>query len=134
MPSDREVVVPPDWHDFYESTGIPAAVRIGDTLRLTGHTGTRADGSFPANVTEQIRQTFQNIADTLTYAGYEWADVVEITSYHVGLQAQAEALMTVAAEFIDRPFPAWSAVGVIDFFEAEAVVEITCVASNDRAE
>ncbi len=58
----RDAIITPQWRDFYEATGIPAAVRVGQSVRLTGHTGTRSDGSFSADPTEQSRQTFENIA------------------------------------------------------------------------
>jgi enamine deaminase RidA (YjgF/YER057c/UK114 family) len=125
----REVIITALWQDFYDASGIPAAVRTGNTLRLTGHTGTRADGSFSDDPVEQLRQTFMNIADTLAAAGCTWADVVEITAYHVGLQAQGDLALQVAAEFMSRPFPAWSAVGVTELYEPDALVEIRVVAT-----
>src|ERR1700742_1223456 len=125
----RKAIVTPQWLDFYEATGIPAAVRVGQTVRLTGHTGTRPDGSLPSDPTEQLRRTFENIADTLAAVGCTWADVEEITAYHVGLQAQGELVLEIAAEFMSKPFPAWSAVGVTELFETDAIVEIRVVAS-----
>jgi enamine deaminase RidA (YjgF/YER057c/UK114 family) len=65
----RDAIVTPLWRDFYEATGIPAAVRVGQSVRLTGHTGTRPDGSLSADPAEQLRQTFENVADTLAAAG-----------------------------------------------------------------
>jgi enamine deaminase RidA (YjgF/YER057c/UK114 family) len=125
----RDVIVTPQWQEFYDATGIPAAVRIGPTLRLTGHTGTRPDGSFSSDVAEQLRQTFANIADTLAAAGCTWADVEEITAFHVGLSAQGDLFLQVAAEFVSAPFPAWSAVGVVELYEPDAVVELRVVAT-----
>jgi enamine deaminase RidA (YjgF/YER057c/UK114 family) len=127
-PTRREVIVPEVWADFYEETRIPAAVRVGDTLRLTGHTGETADGVFSDEPEEQIRQTFRNIAITLAEAGATWADVVEINSYRVGLQGQAQTLLQVAAEFLEDPYPAWTDVGVTELFLEEALVEIRCIA------
>ncbi len=121
-----DIVVPAEWADFYQETRIPAAVRIGDTLRLTGHTGETADGVFSADPEVQIRQTFRNIALTLAEAGATWSDVVEINSYRVGLQA--ELLLEIAAEFLGDPHPAWTDVGVTELFLPEALVEIRCIA------
>ena len=126
----RDAIITPLWQDFYDATGIPAAVRTGRTLRLTGHTGSRPDGSFSDDPVEQLRQTFANIADTLVAAGFTWADVEEITTYHVGLQAQGDLALEVAAEFMSKPFPAWSAIGVTELYEPEAVVEIRLVATR----
>lgn len=96
-----EVFVPSVWRPFYEQTSIPAAVRAGDTLRVTGHTGDNADGVYSEDVEDQIRTTFSNVAMTLAAAGAGWSDVVEIHSYHVGLRDQARAVLGVAAEFLD---------------------------------
>ena len=120
--------MPAVWADFYEETRIPAAVRVGDTLRLTGHTGETADGAFSPASEAQIRQTFRNIALTLAEAGATWFDVVELNSYHIGLRDHAEALLEVAAEFLEDPYPAWTAVGVTELFPPDAIVEISCIA------
>ena len=128
MPPSREAIVPAVWADFYEETHIPAAVRVADTLRVTGHTGETADGTFSDDGEEQIRQAFRNITLTLAEAEARWSDVVEINSYHIGLLSQAEALLKVAAEFLEDPYPAWTAVGVTELILREALVEISCMA------
>lgn len=125
----RNGVVPEHWAAFYESTRIPAAVRDGDRLYVTGHTGEDPDGNFSADSGTQIRQTFRHISATLSQVGASWADVVELNSFHVGLQAQAEVLIAIAGEFLDDPYPAWTAVGVTELFDEGAVVEISCVAA-----
>jgi enamine deaminase RidA (YjgF/YER057c/UK114 family) len=124
----RDAVIPASWSEFYAATGIPAAVRSGEVLRLTGHTGDRPDGTFSNDPEVQTRQTFQNVALTLAEAGLEWSDVVEITTYRVGLQAQADVVLRVAAEFLDAPYPAWTDVGITELFEPDALFEMSCVA------
>lgn len=126
--ADKVALVPSNWADFYEDTLIPAGIHVGELLYLSGHTGTFDDGTFSDDMETQIRQTFRNIATTLAEAGAAWSDVVRIDSYHVGLRAQSGALMKVAQEFLEQPFPAWTAVGVTELFEDEALVEISCTA------
>jgi enamine deaminase RidA (YjgF/YER057c/UK114 family) len=126
--SGRDAVIPATWREFYAATGIPAAVRSGDVLRLTGHTGDRADGTFSDDPVAQTRQTFQNVALTLSEAGLQWSDVVEITTYRVGLRAQADVALQVAADFLEAPYPAWTDVGVTELFEPDALFEMSCVA------
>ncbi len=128
----RNGVVPEHWAGFYESTHIPAAVRDGNRLYVTGHTGENPDGNFAAEAETQIRQTFRAIAATLSAGGASWADVVELSSYHVELHAQAEILIAVAGEFLSDPYPAWTAVGVTELFDEGAVVEISCVAAVEH--
>jgi enamine deaminase RidA (YjgF/YER057c/UK114 family) len=130
----RDGVVPEHWTHFYESTHIPAAVRDGDRIYVTGHTGEDSDGTFSADPETQIRQTFRYISATLSKSGASWDDVVELNSYHVGLQAQADALMSVANEFLSDPYPAWTAVGVTELFDEGAVVEISCTATTGNGQ
>ena len=53
---------------------------------------------------------------------------VQVNSYHVGLQAQGDILLRVAAEFLAEPYPAWTAVGITELFEQGALVELSCIA------
>jgi enamine deaminase RidA (YjgF/YER057c/UK114 family) len=114
--------------DFFAETGIPAAVHTGETVYVTGHTGEDDDLSYSRDPEHQIRRAFVNIAETLAEAGGDWSDVVSVVSYHVGLRAQAQVLLAVSREFLAEPAPAWSAVGVAELWDEEAVVEISCVA------
>jgi enamine deaminase RidA (YjgF/YER057c/UK114 family) len=122
------IVVSPPFAAFYQATRIPAARRVGNRLLLTGHTGDGPDGVYSDDAESQLRQTFRNVQATLDQAGASWADVVTLTSYHVGLQAQAHALLEIAAEFLTEPYPAWTAVGVTELIDPPALVEISCEA------
>ena len=131
MAASRQVVVPNSWASFYAETAVPAAVRRGRGVYFTGHTGSHEDGSFDADPEAQIRQTFRNITDALDELGADWSDVVALRSYQIGLREQAEAMLRVAGEFLESPFPAWTAVGVTELFEADAVFELECFAIID---
>jgi enamine deaminase RidA (YjgF/YER057c/UK114 family) len=131
-PFRRNVIVPSAWAAFYDETHIPAAIRVGDTLHVTGHTGEAADGSFSEDPEAQIRATFVNIALTLAEAGATWSDVVALTTYHIGLRGQTAMLLKVAADFLEVPYPVWTAVGVTELWPPEAVIEISCIAVLHR--
>jgi len=51
-----------------------------------------------------------------------------MTTYHVGLSSQRELLLTVAQDFLQAPFPAWSAVGMSELWSPKAIYEISCIA------
>ena len=127
MSGKRAAIVSETWKPFYKETRIPAAVRAGDQLHLSGHTGEDPDGRFPAQVEAQVRGTFRNLAETLMAAGADWRQVVSMTSYHVGLRGQEGTLLRVAGEFLEAPLPAWTAVGVTELWPPEALLEISCV-------
>ena len=61
-------------------------------------------------------------------AGATWADVVEMTSYHIGLREHIETLFAVHREFVAEPYPAWTAVGVTELLSKDAVLEIAVTA------
>ena len=62
-PTPREAIFSPIMATFSAGTGIPAAVRAGDTVYVTGHTGEDADLSYSPDAEHQIRRTFANIAE-----------------------------------------------------------------------
>jgi len=112
---------------FFEETRVPSAVRNGSTVWVTGQTGDLPDGTVVEPVEEQIRQAFANVEGCLSAAGASWSDVVEMTTYSVGLRSHAEVMLSVAGEFLASPFPAWTAIGVAELWEG-AVFEMKCVA------
>jgi enamine deaminase RidA (YjgF/YER057c/UK114 family) len=129
---ERAAVIPASWRPFFDATKIPAAVIANGMLHLTGHTGDHAEGTFSSEAVEQIRQTFRNVATTLEEAGATWSDVVDIRTFHVAFRQHADAALIVAAEFLEDPYPAWTAVGVTELFEPEALFEMAVTAVLPR--
>lgn len=127
-PRTGNAIVSSDWAAFFDETHVPAAIRVGDTLHVTGTTGETALDDYPKDPEVQIRQTFANIAVTLAEVGATWSDVVAMTTYHVGLSSQATLVLEVAADFLQAPYPAWTAVGVSELWSPEAIIEISCIA------
>ena len=106
------------------------ALRDGRFIFVSGHIGRDEHGVLSDDPEVQMREAFLSVGRTLGDLGATWDDVVEITSYHVGLAAQKEALLRVHHEFIrEPPYPAWTAAGVSELFSAEAVIEIAVVAA-----
>jgi enamine deaminase RidA (YjgF/YER057c/UK114 family) len=128
MSGKRMAIVSATWEPFYEETKVPAAIRDGDLLHVSGHTGEDPDGRYPAQLEAQIRGALRNLTETLTAAGADWSQVVCMTSYHVGLHDQEDTLLRVAGEFLEGPFPAWTAVGVMELWPPKALLEISCLA------
>ena len=96
---------------------------------VSGHIGRDEHGVLSDDPEVQIREAFRSVGRTLAEVGATWADVVEMTSYHVGLQVQKEAILRIHHEFIrEPPYPAWTATGVTELFSADAVFELSVVA------
>ena len=55
------------------------AVRVGDTLWLSGQLGIGADGKLPEGIEAQTRQTLDNVGAILQRAGLGYSDVFHCT-------------------------------------------------------
>ena len=95
---------------------------------LTGFTGVKPDGTISMNPAEQIRQAFFTIESVLKHGGLSFENIVEMTSYHVGLEDHMDLFRSIRDEFIVEPFPAWTAIEVSGFVTKGAIVEIRVVA------
>jgi enamine deaminase RidA (YjgF/YER057c/UK114 family) len=109
----RQAIFPPDRHALYDKHRYSAAIRSGDLLFVSGQVGSRDDGSPEPNFEAQVRLAFENLAAVLKAAGCNFADIIDVTTFHTDPDAQFEAFMAVRAEVIgDPPYPNWTAVGV----------------------
>lgn len=121
-------VIPASMRPIYDAWHFAPAVIDGDHLRCSGVIGLRPDLTVPEDVAEQFTLAFENLGGLLAEAGLTFADVVELTSYHVGLQGHGEEFMAVKDTFITAPYPAWTAVGVAELAVPGALVEIRALA------
>ena len=125
----REDIVPEGLEHQYEKLNYAPAVRVGDVVHVSGVIGTRADGSVDDDPAEQFTQAFANLAHVLAAAGCSPADVVEMTSFHVGLQAHLRAFVRAKrAAIAGPPHPAWTAIGVVELAVPGGLVEIRATA------
>lgn len=106
----------------------PGVVSNGHVF-VTGMTGSLADGSMPEEPEAQFRSAFDKIGAVLAEAGLTCADIVEMTSYHVGIADHFDLFSAVRAEYVAPPYPAWTAVEVAGLRRPGAVVEVKVVAA-----
>lgn len=101
----------------------PAQIHEG-VLYASGQLGTAADGSIPEDPEEEFRNAWNAVGAILNEAGMDFSNIVEFTSYHVGLQANMGKFMKVKDEFVKEPYPAWTAIGITELAIPGARVEI----------
>ena len=104
------------------------AVRVGDTLYLSGQIGIKP-GTLelaPGGIREQSRQTLENIRTTLETHGYTLRDVVKCTVMLADI-AEWATFNEVYMDFFVPPFPARSALGA-NGLALGARVEVECIA------
>ena len=56
------------------------AVRVGDTLYLSGQLGIGSDGKLPAGIEAQTKQALDNVGAILKHAGLGYQDVFHCTA------------------------------------------------------
>jgi enamine deaminase RidA (YjgF/YER057c/UK114 family) len=116
---------------FHTHYHFAPAIRAGGLLFLSGQLGltdlsppTLADG-----LAAQIDSALTNLGKVLAAAGRGYADVAEISSFHVGsLDDHMPLFVEALARFFALPYPAWTSVGVAGLALTGALVEVKAIA------
>jgi enamine deaminase RidA (YjgF/YER057c/UK114 family) len=124
----RTRINPPENQRTYDRFHFSQAIRVGDTIWVSGQVG--VDDAFrPAEGVEaQARLAFANLQRVLAAAGATLADVVELTTFHIDLRGEVGAFSRVKDEYFPADYPAWTAVGVTQLALEPLRVEIRAVA------
>lgn len=121
-------IIPAWMQPFYDAYHYAPAVIDGDYLRCSGMIGIRPDLSLPEEPVAQFTLAFENLRGLLAEVSLSFADVVEVHSYHVGLQAHLHAFLAVKDQFMPAPYAAWTAMGISELAMPGALVEIQLTA------
>jgi enamine deaminase RidA (YjgF/YER057c/UK114 family) len=115
---------------FETSAGYSRAVVDGDFCFVAGTTGyDYATMEMPADVAAQTRNCFQTIAQALSEAGFELADVVR-ARYYIVDHADADAVLAVCGQFFREIRPAAAILVVAGLLRPEMRVEIEVTAKR----
>ena len=128
--SSKKVIVSPKFRHLLNDWHLSPAIDDGDYVFFSGVTGTHPDLSVSDDPETQFRETFRFLEKNLAQAGLQFDDIVEMTTYHVGLREHLHKFMKVKDEFISPPFPAWTAIGVSELITEGTLIEIKVVAKR----
>lgn len=124
-----DVLVPKGMEMAYEQFHFAPAVRAGGLLRCSGQLGTNERFAIVSSDPEaQFAQAFENVKRVLAAAKLDFSDVVEMTTFHVGLREHLATFLAVKDRYFAAPWPAWTAIGVVELAAAGALVEIRVTA------
>ena len=124
----REAIIPKGMEAQYESWGLAPGLLVGDTLYCSGQLGIGPDGTVPEDAETQFTNAFEAVNAVLESAGACFADVVEMTTFHVGLVGELETFAKVRNRFIEEPYPAQTAIGVSELGLPGAILELKVIA------
>lgn len=126
----REQIIPDGMQASYDSYHFSPAVRVGDTVYVSGVIGT-VDGAVPDDATDEFAAAFATLQTLLEAAGATVADIVDMTSFHTDMSTLG-TFMGAKDAVIREPYPAWTAIGCTELAlpGARAEVKVTAVVSS----
>ena len=101
------------------------AVRVGDTVYLSGALGVGPDGKLATGMEAQARRAMDNLGAGLKQAGLGWGDVVKCTVMLDDMKDWPAFNQVYVTYFPDGKFPARSAFGA-DGLALGALIEVEC--------
>ena len=104
-----------------------SAVRVGDTLYLSGAIGITPDGQVPPGIEAQTRLMMDHIGGVLKRAGLGWGDVFKCTVMLDNMADWPKFNAVYVPYFPKGKLPARSAFGA-DGLALGALVELECIA------
>lgn len=122
----KQLINPPGTERIYASLQYSQAVKVGETVYVSGQVGYDASG-IPDGKEDQCRLAFGNLKTVLESAGATMADIVSMTSYHTD-PSDFDGFKTVQREFTPEKFPAHTVIGVTSLLMPALKCEIAAVA------
>ena len=124
----KKVLAPDNIAHFVTDWHLAPVLDTGNFVFFSGVTGVHPDLSLANNPEAQFRDTFAFLEANLAVAGLGFDDVVDLTTYHVGLRQHLDTFIKVKDTFVHDPYPAWTAIGVTELITEGTLVEIRAIA------
>ncbi len=112
---------------IYDSLKFSQAVKIGNTIKVSGQVGIDESYKPAEGIEVQAKLAFQSLEKVLKEAGAELTDIVELVTYHTSMK-DMKGFAKAKDEFIKTNYPAWTAVGVTELVMPGLLVEIRATA------
>lgn len=108
---NRQMIVPAGMESIPVNIRYAPAVRVGETLYISGQIGRDGNMQLVEEKEAQFVQTFENLKNVLATAGATFDEVVDVTSFHTDMR-DLPLYMKVRDRYFTGAFvPAWTAIG-----------------------
>lgn len=127
------LVIPHGMEHVVPLFGYAPGLVSGGFLFMAGQLGRDDSGQVIADPEAQITRAWQNVLSILAAAGVGVAELVDVTTFHVGLREHLALYKAVRDRFMQGHTPPWTAIGVSELSRAGLIVEIKGIARLPRA-
>ena len=107
---EREHIIPIGMEAVYDEIHYSPAVRVAQTIYISGQIGRDENLHVIADSEAQIVQAFENLKKVVESAGATMNDIVDLTTFHTDMRDLA-LFMKVKDRYLTKDFPAWTAIG-----------------------
>ena len=108
--------------------GYLPALKVGQFIFAAGQVGRTADMRIVTDPAAQFEACFENLRTVLAAAGCTFDDIVDMTTYHVGLSKHWPAFREVKNRMLPPGAFPWTAIGVSRLIPDRGLTEIKMVA------
>ena len=126
MSDPIHVIVPEKNADQYENMHFAPAVEHDGFVFVSGCVGQAKEAE------DEFRDAWRQVGEVLAEAGCGYDDIVDSTLYMVDLQKHAGTMFKVKDEFVKKPYPASTWIGITELVIPGARAEVKVVARKPR--
>ena len=125
--AERQMIIPKGMESLVERFHYAPAVRVGNTLYISGQLGRDENLQVIEGAEAQFTQAFDNLKTVLEAAGATLADVVDVVTYHTDMSDLA-IFLQVKDRYFTQDYPTLTAIGVSALAMPGLMLEIKATA------
>src|SRR4051812_17235349 len=124
----RTAIIPASMQNIVEQKGYLPALRVGDLVFVAGQGGRDPNLAIVTDPTAQFEACFENLRVVLTEAGCTFDDIVDMTTFHIDMDAHWPAFREVKNRVLPRGAFPWTAIGVSALAAPGLLLEVKATA------
>lgn len=126
----KRAIIPKQMAGLYRDWRMSPGLEVDGFVFLTGFSGMPLDGRLSPDPQEQIEAAFDQAFLVLAEARMDARNIIEVTSFHVGLRAHLDIFKAAWRARMREPYPAWTAIEVAGFATEGVVIELRVIAKR----
>ncbi len=125
--ANREMIIPKGMESVVENFHYAPAVRVDNTLYISGQLGRDENLQVIEGTEAQYTQAFENLKKVLEAADATLENVVDLITFHTDMR-DIMNFLEVKNRYFTKDYPAWTAIGVSALSMPGLLVEIKATA------